>query len=39
MNWEELFFRLLEDVEQIPHPMAEETWEKYNTEVSEEETE
>jgi hypothetical protein len=39
MNWQELFRRLLVDVEQIPHPMAEEIWEEYTAEISEEEEE
>lgn len=39
MNWERLFYELLDDVEQIPHPMAEEIWEKYTAEISEEEDE
>jgi hypothetical protein len=39
MNWEQLFHRLLDDVEQIPHPMAEELWEEYTAEISEEEDE
>jgi hypothetical protein len=29
-NFEELFFDLLDEVEQIPHPMAEQTWKIYS---------
>lgn len=35
LNWKRLFFDLLDEVEQIPHPMAEELWEKFNNEVEE----
>ena len=39
MNWEELFRDLLDAVEQVPHPMAEEIWRDYNEVISEEEDE
>jgi hypothetical protein len=34
-DWKQMFFRLLDGVEQIPHPMAEELWEKFNEEADE----
>ena len=30
MDWKELFYDLLDEVEQIPHPMAEQAWDTYN---------
>jgi hypothetical protein len=29
-DWKELFLDLLEEIEQCPHPMAEDIWNKYN---------
>jgi hypothetical protein len=29
-DWKELFLDLLEEIEQCPHPMAEDIWDKYN---------
>ena len=33
--WKTLFFDLLDEVEQIPHPMAEEVWEEFNGQARE----
>lgn len=35
-TWKALFFELLDSVEQIPHPMAEEAWEHYDRVAGEE---
>lgn len=35
-TWKALFFELLDSVEQIPHPMAEEAWEYYDKFAGEE---
>ena len=35
-NWEELFFDLLDEVEQIPHPMAEAVWTDFSEQAKEE---
>lgn len=37
-DWKSLFFELLDAVEQIPHPMAEEAWEYYNNLAEERES-
>jgi hypothetical protein len=29
-NWKAMFYELLDSVEQIPDPMAEEVWSYYN---------
>lgn len=29
-DWKAMFYELLDSVEQIPHPMAEEAWNYYN---------
>jgi hypothetical protein len=34
-NWQDLFYRLLDEVEQIPHPMAEEMWQDFTREIEE----
>lgn len=36
VDYKDLFYRLLDEVEQIPHPMAEEAWQEFTTEVEDE---
>jgi hypothetical protein len=33
MNWEQLFRDLLDEIEQVPHPMAEKIWDEYRQEL------
>lgn len=35
-NWKQLFFDLLDEVEQIPHPMAEDIWADFTEQAKEE---
>jgi hypothetical protein len=39
IDWKVAFIDLLEKVEQIPHPMAEEAWESFYNEYLKEESE
>jgi hypothetical protein len=39
MNWKELFFELLDEVAQIPHPMAEDIVADFTEQANEEEDE
>lgn len=34
-EYKDLFYRLLDEVEQIPHPMAEEAWSDFSNEAKE----
>jgi hypothetical protein len=36
MDWEEMFRDLLDDIEQIPHPMAEGIWNEWHKVIEEE---
>lgn len=37
IDWKSAFIDLLDEVEQIPHPMAEETWGSFRNEYLNEE--